>query len=301
MVRRYKKKNRQAQGAKTTKRGRAAPAQMASYGFSQRAHVFNRYPLFPRQLQFSSNWNRTIEVDLSGGQFQWTIGLFDYLSYIPEYALECYQLYRFSRITGVDVTLTVVGESDEANQNFAYEAAMAKIPFNQIGLTPSALKLVRGSRYSLNPTAGMNKTVLKESFGSFDELGNPVLDRQFWQNFTEATAVTPADPDRPVVGIAVRVVNGNRGIVSVNVSATYHMQFFELEWNRIPELELRRADFNEDLMKDLKKELKKDLKNERCLDKSVLEVRLPPRTSARPQSDDSEFAEMSDKLAPRRR
>jgi len=277
-------KNRRAPGRKI-KHGRGPPAQMASYGFSQRAHVFNRYPLFPRQLQFSSNWNRTIEVDLSAGQFQWGIGLFDYLGYIPEYALECYQLYRYSRITGVDVTLTVVGESDEANQNFAYEAAMAKIPYNQIGLSPSALKLVRGSRYSLNPTAGMNKTILKESFGSFDELGNPVLDRQFWQNITEATAVTPPDLDRPVVGIAVRVVNGNRGIVSVNVSATYHMQFFELEWNRIPELELRRADY----------------KNERCLDKSVLEVRIPPRTPARPQSENSEFADMSDKPAPRRR
>jgi len=257
---------------------------MASYGFSQRAHVFNRYPLFPRQLQFSSNWNRTIEVDLSAGQFQWGIGLFDYLGYIPEYALECYQLYRYSRITGVDVTLTVVGESDEANQNFSYEAAMAKIPYNQIGLAPSALKLVRGSRYSLNPTSGMNKTTLKESFGSFDELGNPVFDRQFWQNITEASAVTPADLDRPVVGIAVRVVNGNKGIVSVNVSATYHMQFFELEWNKIPELEFRRAE-----------------KYERCLEKSVLEVRQPPRTLARPQSENSEFADMSDKQAPRRR
>jgi len=184
----------------------------------------------------------------------------------------------------VDVTLTVVGESDEANQNFAYEAAMAKIPFNQIGLSPSALKLVRGSRYSLNPTSGMNKTTLKESFGSFDELGNPVFDRQFWQNIIEASAVTPADLDRPVVGIAVRVVNGNRGIVSVNVSATYHMQFFELEWNRIPELELRRAE-----------------KYERCLEKSVLEVRQPPRTLARPQSENSEFADMSDKQVPRRR
>jgi len=215
---------------------RKAPAQHPSNGFSQGSHIPVRFPLFPRQLQFSSNWNRTIEVDLGSGQFQWGIGLFDYLSYIPEYALECYQLYRYSRICGVDVTLTVVGESDESNQNFAYQAAMAKIPFDQVGLSPEELKLVRGSRYSLVPTAGMNKTVLKGHFGSFDELGNPVFDRTYWQTVADASNTTPTDTSRPVVGLAVRTVNGNRGLVSINVSATYHVQFFELEYNRIPML-----------------------------------------------------------------
>lgn len=218
---------------------RKAPAQHPSNGFSQGSHIPTRFPLFPRQLQFSSNWNRTIEVDLASGQFQWALGLFDYLSYLPEYARECYELFRYSRIVGVDVTLTVVGESDEANQNFAYQAAMARIPFDQVGLTPEELKLVRGSKYALVPTAGMNKCILKGHFGSFDELGNPVYDRTYWQTLAEALTTAPADTNRPVVGIAVRTVNGNRGIVSINVSATYHVQYFELEYQRIPGIQAR--------------------------------------------------------------
>lgn len=224
---------------KPRRAARKAPAQHAANGFSQGAHVPTHFPLFPRQLQFSSNWNRTIEVDIGASQFQWAIGLFDYLNYIPEYALEMYRLYRYSRICAVDVTLSVVGESDEANQNFAYEAAIAKIPFDQVGLTPSALKLVRGSKYALTPTSGMNKCTLRGHFGSFDELGNPVYDRTYWQTLSDAQSTTPADQSRPVVGMSVRVINGNRGVVSINVSVTYHMQFFELEYNRIPELTVR--------------------------------------------------------------
>lgn len=219
-----------------------APAQHSQSGFNQNTHVPNKFPLFPRQFQFSSNWNRTIEIDLSAGQFNWTFGLFDYLGHIPEYALQLYSLYRYSRICRTDVTFSVVGESDEANQNFAYEAAMARMPFDQSGsLTPSAIKLIRGSRYALVPTSGFNKCRLGASFGSFDELGNPVFDRTYWQTLAEASNTTPADPNRPVVGLAARVVNGNRCLVSINVSVTYHMQFFELEWNRIPELETAQA------------------------------------------------------------
>lgn len=226
--------------ARTNNRvARKAPAQHPSNGFSQGAHVPTRYPLFPRQLQFSSTWTRTVEIDLASGQFQIGIGLFDYLSFLPEYALEMYNLYRYSRIVGVDVCLTVVGESDEANQNFAYEAAMARIPNDQVGLTPAELRLVRGSKYQLTPTSGYNKVILNGHYGSFDELGNPVFDRQFWQTVAEANNPTPVEPDRPVVGIAVRTVNGNRCIVSLNVSVVYHMQFFELEYKRVLNAQVR--------------------------------------------------------------
>jgi len=216
---------------------RKAPAQRPSFGFSQASHVPVRFPLFPRQLQFSSTWTQTREIDLASTSFSLGIGLFDYLNHIPEYVLECYQLYRYSRICGVDVTLSVAGESDEANQNFSYEVAMAKVPFDQIGLPPQALRLVRGSRYNLVATSGMNRLTQKGSFGSFDELGNPVYSRDYWQTLTDATMPTPADTNRPVVALAVSSVNGNRGLVALNVSVTYHLQFFELEWSRIPELQ----------------------------------------------------------------
>lgn len=213
---------------------------------------------------------------MSAGQFQWAFGLFDYLTYLPEYALEMYSLFRYSRIVGLDVTLTVVGESDEANQNFAYEAAMARIPFDQVGISPTELKRVRGSKYQLSPTAGMNKVTLNGHWGSVDELGNPVLDRQFWQTLAEANNATPSEPDRPVVGIAVRTVNGNRGIVSINVSVNFHVQFFELEYKRTQNCQAPGS---------------------KSLGVKTRAQREPSRT----QTEDSGFDEISEKQAPRRR
>ena len=270
-------KGKTAKPKRRQRNARKAPAQQQANGFSQRSHVPIRFPLFPRQLQFSSNWNRTIEVDLGAGQFQWSIGLFDYLSHIPEYAVECYRLYRYSRICGVDIALSVVGESDEANQNFAYSAAFARIPYDQVGLTPEEIKLIRGSKYALVPTAGMNKCVLRGSYGSFDELGNPVYDRTYWQSMADANVTTPADTSRPVVGISVRSVNGNRGIVSINVSATYHLQFFELEYSRLPNSNVR-------------------------LNPQAQPILCPKRRdNSRTQTDKSDFDEISEKPAPRRR
>lgn len=215
---------------------RKAPAQLPSNGFSQAAHVPVRFPLFPRQLQFCSTWTQTREVDLGSTSFNTAIGLFDYLAKLPEYAVEAYNLYRYSRICAVDVVLSVAGESDEANQNYSYEVAMAKVPFDQSTLGPQALRLVRGSKYNLSSTSGMNRIVQRGHYGAFDELGNPVYSRDYWQTQAEALLITPIDTNRPVIALAVSSVNGNRGLVAINVSVTYHMQFFELEFNRIPEL-----------------------------------------------------------------
>jgi len=211
-----------------------APAQHSSAGFSQVSSIPTRYPLFPRQLQFSTHWTQTVEVDLGGTTYHRRIGLFDFLNQIPEYAIECYQLYRYCRIVAVDLALIVAGESDEANQNYAFEAAMARVPYDQsLGPIPQELRLVRGSRYGLSSTAGQNRITLNGKYGAFDELGNPVLDRQFWQTIIEAQNVTPPEPDRPVVALAVASVNGNKGLVSVNLTATYHVQFFDLMYKRI--------------------------------------------------------------------
>lgn len=235
MVRRAGGKKSKTQNRK----GLAGPAQRGSPGFSLHSRIPTRYPLFPRQLQFSSTWTRTLEVDLGATTYNQQVGLFDFLGKLPEYALEAYNLYRYSRIVGVDLVLIVAGESDEANQNYAFEAAMARVPYDQATtLVPQELRLVRGSRYGLSSTSGQNRLTLKASYGSFDELGNPVLDRQFWQTAVEALSPTPPEANRPAISVAVRSVNGNRGLASINLSVVYHMQFFELEYKRLPNSEI---------------------------------------------------------------
>lgn len=215
------------------------PAQFAKGGFNLQAHVPSRYPEFPRQFQFSSRWTQTALVDLGATSYTRRVGLFDFLNQIPEYAVEMFGLYRYCRIVGVDVHLEVIGQDSDTNDSSSIEAAMARLPFDQsTSRSPQELRVIRGAKYGMLGTAGQNRLNLRHHFGSIDELGNPVYSREYWQNVTEASNTTPPDPSRPVVDITVGSTVGQRAEASISLTVTYHMQWFELEWNRFPQLVL---------------------------------------------------------------
>lgn len=213
---------------------RTAPAQHPIAGFNLQSHVPSRYPEFPRQLQFSSRWTQTALVDLSSGNYTRRVGLFDFLNQVPEYGSEMFALYRYCRIVGVDIHLQVAGEDSDNITNTAYEAAIARIPYDQsLSPTPQQLRLVRGSQYKLASIAGMNRISLRHHYGSFDELGNPVYSRDYWQNETEAANIVPPDPSRGVIAVSVGSTVSQAAVVSINLTVTYHMQWFELMFKLI--------------------------------------------------------------------
>lgn len=275
--------------AKNNRRGaRRAPAQHSSNGFSQRTHVPVRFPLFPRQLQFSSNYTQTAEVALSSvTQYNRRVGLFEFLNQLPQYALDAFKLYRFCRISAVEVKLLAVGEMTSASTNYAYEAGMGRLPFDEaLSITPQELRTTRGGKYALAAQAGSNRLSLSGLYGSFDELGNPVYDRTYWQTVAEATNTTAFDADRPVVAVAVRSTLGNNVAVSINLTVTYHMQFFDLELPPSPEPNSEKPEVHVD--------------NKRAV--PVRPLAQPELRRTRAQSElDLEFDDMSEKQAPRRR
>lgn len=216
------KKNSRRQNTRKT-----APAQRRGPSFNQRAHVPWRFPLFPRQLQFSSKWSQTLDINLGVTQYNRIAGLFSFYNQIPQYALSCYNIYRYCRITGVHVALTLA--PDVTGEYSAVEMAMARVPFDESSSpTPATLHIARDSRYALAASSGAPQTKIQGSWASFDELGNPVYDKSFWQTRAEAGSTT-LDADEPVIAIAVRSVNQQAATVSLNLEISYHMEFFDLE------------------------------------------------------------------------
>lgn len=168
-------------------------------------------------------------------QYNRRIGLFEFLNQIPQYALDCWEIYRYARICAVDVKLIAVGEMTSASTNYAFEAGMARLPYDEAAaISPQELRTVRGGKYALAAQAGANRLVLNGFYGSFDELGNPVYERRYWQTLLEASSPISSDPDIPVIAVAVRSTLGNNVNVSINLSVTYHMQFFDLEIPPLP-------------------------------------------------------------------
>lgn len=118
---------------------------------------------------------------------------------------------------------------DVTGEYSAVEMAMARVPFSESASpTPATLHIVRDSRYALASSFGAPQTKIQGSWASFDELGNPVYDKSFWQTEAEAVSTT-LDADEPVIAIAVRSVNQQQATVSLNLEITYHMEYFDLE------------------------------------------------------------------------
>lgn len=177
-------------------------------------------------------------MNLALTQYNRIAGLYSFYNQLPQYTGSAYNLYRYCRITGVHVALTLC--PDVTGEYSAVEMAMARIPFNEAtSVTPATLHIVRGSKYALASSGvGAPQTKIQGSWASFDELGNPVFDKTFWQTEAEAGSTT-LDPDEPVVAIAVRSVNQQAATVSLNLEITYHMEFFDLHIDDSAQIELQ--------------------------------------------------------------
>lgn len=173
-----------------------------------------------------------MDVALISTQYNRRVGLFSFNGQLPLYTASMYNLYRYCRITGVHVKLTLA--PDVTGEYSSVEMAMAKVPFNEgASITPAALHIVRGSKYALTGSSvGTRPQIIQGSWASFDELGNPVYDRSFWQTEVEAASTT-LDADEPVIAVAVRSVNAQAATVSLNLEVTYHMEFFDLHFDDV--------------------------------------------------------------------
>jgi len=204
---------------------------VTSSGFSQRSRVSTNYPLFPRQLQFKSDWTETVDVEINSGYaYNTRVGLFDFLNQIPMYAETMFELYRYCRICAVDVRLQVAPEYSGTGRYNSFECALSPIPSAEALAPPTmaALRVVRGSKYALSSALGQNRVDLRGHWGSFDQLGNPTYSKDTWQTASQAASTT-IDGDHPVIFATVRTVSADTQPVCISLTVTYHMQWFDLE------------------------------------------------------------------------
>lgn len=274
-------KNSSRKNPRRRRANRNAPAQRRGPSYNQVATTPWRFPAFPRQLQYNSKWSQTLDINLGVTQYNRVVGLFSFNNQMPQYAHSSYNLYRYCRITGVHILLTL--SPDVTGEYSAVEMAMARVPYDEAtSVTPATLHTVRGSKYALASSGvGAPQTRIQGSWASFDELGNPVYDKTFWQTRAEA-ASTSLDNDEPVIAVAARSVNGQSATVSINLEVTYHMEYFDLEIDD-------EVSFDKPTTTHLVKNKPQKLD---VYAKSV---------DSRTQRDDSGFEDMSDKVSLRRR
>jgi hypothetical protein len=76
---------------------------------------------------------------------------------------------------------------------------------------------------------GISKGVIRKTYLSFDELGNPVYDDRYWMDVTQAASSTPLDTNEPTLVTSIGALDEvSEWAAIVTYRITYHTQWFEL-------------------------------------------------------------------------
>jgi len=186
------------------------------------------YPGMPRQFQVSLTNTVTVSANRTGS-LNTQFGLFDWLSSNPGYAPELYAIYKYARITGVKIETEVINTS----ATVPLVAVMAPMPSSDVSAFLTAQQVSERPRSitrTIGTSSGMNKVRLVKSWSSLQELGQPTYDRSHWLTVSQLSALSPVNPDSPVICLSVGpVLSAGTWTALINVRVTYSVQFFDLE------------------------------------------------------------------------
>lgn len=193
----------------------------------------------------------------SGSYVSRKFGIVEFLSYRPLYCLELYQIYKYARITAVDIELRVVNQST----NTPLIAALGMCPNSDAaGLVPDRAWETPGTvRKLMSVQGGIDKCVLRKTFVGQDAYGQPYLDQKFWIDASQSASTTPVDANEPVGFYMLSSNTGTGpGACTVEFKLTYHIQFFDL---RIPSSSLAKTNDEESFMDETKPESRNEIAN----------------------------------------
>jgi hypothetical protein len=155
-----------------------------------------------------------------------TYGLFEVLGNRPLYMAELFSIYRYCRITAVHVQMEVVNTSSTV----PLRMVAATVPWNDsttidtLSQRPGAIVKIVGL------STGSSKAVIRKTWHTQVEQGNPVYDKTYWFDSTQSASTTPQDTQEMSIRCAIQAVDGAS---SFNVESVfrviYHVQFFDLE------------------------------------------------------------------------
>jgi len=165
-------------------------------------------------------------------------GIVEFLSYRPLYCLELYQIYKYARITAVQIELRVVNQSTSSPLmvalGFCPNADHSALTSDRAWETPGTVRRL------MSVQGGMDRGVLKKTFVGQNCFGQPYLDQKYWIDVTQSASTSPVDVLEPVAYyIASSATGGAVPPCTIEWKTTYHIQFFDL---RIPSSSLSQHD-----------------------------------------------------------
>jgi hypothetical protein len=152
-------------------------------------------------------------------------GLMEFLGNIPAYAGTYYNLYKFCKVVGVDVSFKIVNTTSTPLQ-----FSTGVVPSNEVAFLTidEAAEIPNSQTKLVSSTGGMDKATFSRFYIPMEMYGNLVTDR-FWINGTQASSTTPLETTEPVIYfIGAPVTSSVTWTAALIADITYHVQFFDL-------------------------------------------------------------------------
>lgn len=162
-------------------------------------------------------------------QYTRVLGLTEFLNRMPAYAAQLYTIYKYARVTAVDINLELVSTGSVPMQlvigHVPYEDVAALTVQKLIAKPDTTRKLVA-------PSGGMNLCKIRKSWNVEQILGSSALIKEHWINAAQAVNNVPVYNEEPVMVIGTDNVSAGAVAYGFDYSyqIVYHLQFFDIEY-----------------------------------------------------------------------
>jgi hypothetical protein len=180
----------------------------------------------PEELSVALRFQDRDQYNLTASPIIKGFGLLEFLNQRPLYSAELFQIYRYCKITRVDILFEVCNQISQPIQ-----AITGFLPFVDIaGITADRLsEKIDSVRRLMSPQGGLDRVIIRKSYVCEKVIGEPVLSK-YWMSNAQSLSSTPIDVNEPAL-VYVLANGGTAGVISaiVNYRITYHCQFFDLQ------------------------------------------------------------------------
>jgi len=194
--------------------------------FDNEYNRIKRFPLLPNQLCTALKWQENFNYAGSTVTKRNYYGLLEFLNQVPGYGLQLYQIYKYCRVTGVEIFIELQNAATESVSvtlgvcDWPDFSGLNAVTFAQ---TPGAENRLLGSNNAAS------RVIYQRSFNPYAVLGQKIASLNYAMTVSQAQASTPLDANEPVIALVMEAVDGtSTWSIAGTVTTVYHVEFFDL-------------------------------------------------------------------------
>jgi hypothetical protein len=190
-----------------------------------------RFPRLPNEMRLSLRTVTNVSHAIGVAPVVYRIPILETLTGLstvaaPGYMPQLYQIYRYARITAVDVKIEMQNQG-----SVPLVVAIAPISYPDLSVITwgELADVPRAIVRTVGTNTGSSALSVKSSYNPYMVLGQRINSLNYAMTISQSLASSPLDPEEPILAIAVQASDGVSAWAAVTqFDVVYHFEFFTL-------------------------------------------------------------------------